>query len=80
MTDSQNSHSDRNDINTQSNDRGANVRITEEKEALVELDTQERDLLEKLAIVQRKQADIIGTRKRKHSSDNEDMKPSTSKP
>ena len=46
----------------------------EEKEAPAELDKQERNLLEKLTIVQRKQADINGTRKRKHSSVNEDMR------
>ena len=44
-TDSQNSHNDRNDIDTQSNDRGANAQIIEGKEALAELDNQERGLL-----------------------------------
>ena len=46
-------------------------RNKEKKEALADLDTQERDLLEKLAIVRRKQAENNGSRKRKHSSDNE---------
>ena len=48
----------------------------EKKEYLAELDTQERDLLEKLAIVQRKHDDINDTRKRKYSDDGDsDMKP-----
>ena len=51
------------------------------KEALADLDTHERDLLKKLAIVQHKHDDINGTRKQKYSDDNSiddgDMKPAS---
>ena len=48
----------------------------EKKEALAELDTQKRDLLEKLAIVQGKHDDINDNRKRKYSDDDDgDTKP-----
>ena len=47
----------------------------------MELDTQKRDLPEKLAIVQHKHDDINDTRKRKYSDDNSpddgDMKPAS---
>ena len=84
LTDAQGRHNDRDNNDIQSNGREANVRIMEEERNLLEklyvLTTQERDLLKKLSIVRRKQADNDGDRKRKHSSDNEDMKPSASKP
>ena len=91
-------HNDRDNNDTRSNGRGANVRIKEKKEighkGKLALDTQERDLLEKLhtlatqegdllerlVIVRRKQTKNDGARKRKHSSDSEDTKPSASKP
>ena len=40
-------------------------------------DTQENNLMENLAIVRRKQTINDQARKRKHSSDNEDMKPAS---
>jgi hypothetical protein len=50
----------------------------EKKEALAELDTQKRDLLEKLAIVQGKHDDINDNRKRKYSDDDDgDTKPAS---
>ena len=56
---------------------------TQEGNLLKKLHTlaiQEGDLLERLAIVRSNQTRNDGARKRKHSSDNEDMKPSTPKP